>query len=163
MRPPRKRRAIRPAALRGLATTPAPGSESRHNLAYWRYADYAGIGPGAHGRLTLPDGALATRRHRAPEAWAERVERDGHGTRQQDLLDPPTRAREMLLMGLRLSEGVSLDRLAARTGVTLADATDAGVLDHAIGEGYLTLADGVLRATQEGRKRLDALLAALLT
>ena len=140
-----------------------PGSESRHNLAYWRYADYAGIGPGAHGRLTLPDGAVATRRHRAPEAWAERVERDGHGTRQQDPLDPPTRAREMLLMGLRLSEGVSLDRLAARTGVTLDDATDAGVLDHAIGEGYLTLAHGVLRATPEGRKRLDALLAALLT
>ncbi len=140
-----------------------PGSESRHNLAYWRYADYAGIGPGAHGRLTLPDGAVATRRHRAPEAWAERVERDGHGTRQQDVLDPPTRAREMLLMGLRLSEGVSLDRLAIRTGVSLADATDAGVLDRAIGEGYLTLADGVLRATREGRKRLDALFAALLT
>ena len=57
-----------------------PGAESRHNLAYWRYGDYAGIGPGAHGRVTLGGDLLATRRHRAPEVWAERVERDGHGT-----------------------------------------------------------------------------------
>ena len=139
-----------------------PGSESRHNLAYWRYTDYAGIGPGAHGRLTLPGGAIATRRHRAPEAWAGLVERDGHGTRQMEILAPPTRAREMLLMGLRLSEGVALDHLAERTGVTVAEASDADVLRRAVGEGYLTIAGGVLSATAEGRKRLDALLGALL-
>ena len=64
----------RPAALRGSQLR-APGAESRHNLAYWRYGDYAGIGPGAHGRLTLATRLVATRRHRAPEPWAERVER----------------------------------------------------------------------------------------
>src|SRR5579863_3012195 len=77
-----------------------PGSESRHNLTYWRYGDYAGIGPGAHGRLTLPH-LVATRRHRAPEAWAERVEREGHGSVEEVALQPTDRAREMLLMGLR--------------------------------------------------------------
>ena len=56
-----------------------PGAESRHNLTYWRYGDYAGIGPGAHGRVTLGGDLLATRRHRAPEVWAERVEQAGHG------------------------------------------------------------------------------------
>ena len=84
-----------------------PGSESRHNLTYWRYGDYAGIGPGAHGRITLsPPDILATRRHRAPEPWAERVERDGHGTVEQMALQQTERAREMLLMGLRLTEGI---------------------------------------------------------
>ena len=60
-----------------------PGAESRHNLTYWRYGDYAGIGPGAHGRVTLGGDLLATRRHRAPEVWAERVEQGGHGTAEQ--------------------------------------------------------------------------------
>src|SRR6185437_16097820 len=61
-----------------------PGEESRHNLAYWRYRDYAGIGPGAHGRVSVDDALLATRRHRAPEAWAERVERNGHGSTSEE-------------------------------------------------------------------------------
>jgi oxygen-independent coproporphyrinogen-3 oxidase len=63
-----------------------PGEESRHNLTYWRYGDYVGIGPGAHGRLTLGGEKLATRQHRAPEAWLDLVERDGHATRQRDLV-----------------------------------------------------------------------------
>jgi len=138
-----------------------PGAESRHNLAYWRYADYAGIGPGAHGRLTR-DGALhATRRHRAPEAWAERVERCGHGTVEETALDAQQRAREMLLMGLRLTEGIDPARFLARTGMTLAAATDPGVLSDAIEAEYLAWRAGRLCATPEGRLRLDALLAAL--
>jgi oxygen-independent coproporphyrinogen-3 oxidase len=138
------------------------GSESRHNLAYWRYRDYAGIGPGAHGRVSVGDALLATRRHRAPEAWAERVERDGHGTTSEDGLSPTERTREMLLMGLRLAEGVDADRFASRTGTALRDALDADVLAHAVGEGYVRQDGNVLRATTEGRKRLDALLAALV-
>jgi oxygen-independent coproporphyrinogen-3 oxidase len=139
-----------------------PGGESRHNLAYWRYADYAGIGPGAHGRLTLDGELRATRRHRAPEIWADRVERDGHGTVEEFALAPEEKTREMLLMGLRLSEGIDTARFAARTGVALEAAVDAPVLRQAIDEGYLALAAGRLTALPEGRLRLDALTAALV-
>jgi coproporphyrinogen III oxidase-like Fe-S oxidoreductase len=158
-----------------------PGGESRHNLAYWRYADYAGIGPGAHGRITLPasflrkleprptapgnDAAerlIATRRHRAPEPWAERVERDGHGTVEQVPLEPLERAREMLLMGLRLTEGIDSVRFSSRTGVPLEAALDPSVLRQAIDEGYLASRGTSLAATSAGRLRLDALLTAIV-
>jgi oxygen-independent coproporphyrinogen-3 oxidase len=139
-----------------------PGGESRHNLAYWRYGDYAGIGPGAHGRVSVGGALLATRRHRAPEPWAELVERQGHGTVEQTAVAPAERAREMLLMGLRLSEGIGAARFAARTGVALDQALDAETLQRALAEGYLENGDGSLRATAEGRKRLDALLGALV-
>jgi putative oxygen-independent coproporphyrinogen III oxidase len=138
------------------------GSESRHNLTYWRYGDYAGIGPGAHGRLTLEQGLVATRRHRAPEVWAERVERDGHGVVEETRLEALERAREMLLMGLRLDEGIDAGRFVARTGVGLEDAVDPEVLERAIAEGYLTWREGRLVALAEGRLRLDALLGALV-
>jgi putative oxygen-independent coproporphyrinogen III oxidase len=139
------------------------GSESRHNLTYWRYGDYAGIGPGAHGRLMFATGeVVATRRHRAPEVWAERVERVGHGTVEQAALEPTERAREMLLMGLRLTEGIDPVRFAARTGVALEGALDAAVLSRALDEGYLIWRDGRLATTPAGRLRLDALLAAIL-
>ncbi|HTI80476.1 MAG TPA: radical SAM family heme chaperone HemW, partial [Acetobacteraceae bacterium] len=138
------------------------GSESRHNLTYWRYGDYAGVGPGAHGRLTLEQGLVATRRHRAPEVWAERVERSGHGVVEETLLQRVERAREMLLMGLRLAEGIEAARFAARTGMELAEAVDAAVLGQAISEGYLAWHDGRLVALPEGRLRLDALLGALV-
>jgi oxygen-independent coproporphyrinogen-3 oxidase len=138
------------------------GAESRHNLAYWRYRDYAGIGPGAHGRVTLGGALLATRRHRAPEPWAERVERAGHGTTAEEEISPAERAREMLLMGLRLSEGVDADRFARRTGLALDAALDPVMLEHAVGEGYLQFGDGRLTATASGRLRLEALLAAVV-
>ncbi|MGE0222956.1 MAG: radical SAM family heme chaperone HemW [Acetobacteraceae bacterium] len=139
-----------------------PGAESRHNLTYWRYGDYAGIGPGAHGRVTLDDGLLATRRHRAPEPWAERVEREGHGTVEETVLEPEERAREMLLMGLRLTEGVDLARFERRTGRALTEAVEPEVLAQAIEAGYLAASPDRLIATAEGRLRLDALLAALV-
>lgn len=138
------------------------GAESRHNLAYWRYQDYAGIGPGAHGRLTIEGRLHATRRHRAPEPWADRVERLGHGTTDEEIIAPHDRAREMLLMGLRLSEGIVPETFAARTGVALADALEPAILAQAEAEGYLVWTHGRLAATAEGRKRLDALLAALV-
>jgi putative oxygen-independent coproporphyrinogen III oxidase len=140
-----------------------PGSESRHNLTYWRYGDYAGIGPGAHGRITLlSPHILATRRHRAPEPWAERVEREGHGTVEQGTLQQTERAREMLLMGLRLTEGIDRARFAARTGVALEEALDQSVLRQVLDAGYLVWRDGRLAATPAGRLRLDALLAAIV-
>jgi putative oxygen-independent coproporphyrinogen III oxidase len=140
----------------------APGGESRHNLAYWRYADYAGIGPGAHGRVSVDGMLLATRRRRAPEAWAEAVACHGHGTDEETPLDAATRAREMLIMGLRLAEGIDLARFAARSGRGFESAIDPAIFERAVAEGYLCLAPGRVAATVEGRKRLDALLAALV-
>ena len=139
-----------------------PGEESRHNLAYWRYQDYAGIGPGAHGRITVDGTLRATRRHRAPEPWAERVESDGHGLTESEPVDSVTRAREALLMGLRLAEGIAVDWFVRRTGRTIAQSTDADILAQCIGEGYVTLTANRLVATHEGRIRLDALLGALV-
>jgi oxygen-independent coproporphyrinogen-3 oxidase len=139
-----------------------PGAESRHNLAYWRYGDYLGIGPGAHGRVLQGDAMIATRRHRAPEEWAGRVERDGHGTATTETLSPAERAREALLMGLRLAEGVDPARLEARSGLALADALEPGMLEACLDAGYLEWRAGRLAATAEGRLRLDAMLPRLL-
>lgn len=141
-----------------------PGAESRHNLAYWRYGDYLGIGAGAHQRLSLPDGRLvATRRHRAPEEWAARVERDGHAAVEEEALAPADRAREALLMGLRLAEGVDPARIERRCGLPFAEAVDPAMLAALMDEGYLEWRpDGRLAATWEGRLRLDALLPVLL-
>ena len=155
------------AAAHGLAQYEVsnfarPGSESRHNLAYWRYRDYVGIGPGAHGRVTLGGRLIATRRHRAPEPWAQRVERQGHGSTPEEALAPADRARELMLMGLRLSEGVALGWLQERTGLTLSEVVEADVMQQAIEAGYLEVSGERLRATSGGLLRLNALLAALL-
>ncbi|AOX19144.1 radical SAM family heme chaperone HemW [Kozakia baliensis] len=139
-----------------------PGAESRHNLVYWRYQDYLGIGPGAHGRLTLGNELYATRRHRAPEPWAERVEREGHGNTQEILLSTDERAREALLMGLRLSEGIDAARFQARTGLALEDCLNPTIFSAALEENYLERTSERLRATPEGRLRLEALLGALV-
>ncbi len=138
------------------------GAESRHNLAYWRYGDYAGIGPGAHGRLGLGGDVVATRRHRAPEIWAGRVEQDGHGSTAEELVAPGDRAREALLMGLRLAEGIDAAGFARRTGTDLLTALDPAILDAAIQADYLTWTGRRLTATPAGRRRLDALLPRLL-
>ncbi len=140
----------------------APGAESRHNLTYWRYGDYVGVGPGAHGRLTLAGGLVATRRHRAPEPWADRVERDGHGSTAEEVVLPRDRAREMLLMGLRLHEGIDAARFARRTGIPLSEALDPAILAMAEEEGYVVQTPAGLVATAAGRLRLDALLPALV-
>ncbi|HEX7389956.1 MAG TPA: radical SAM family heme chaperone HemW [Acidiphilium sp.] len=139
-----------------------PDAESRHNLAYWRYQDYAGIGPGAHGRVTLKDSLIATRRHRAPEEWASRVEAQGHGSTEEVIVAPDERAREALLMGLRLAEGIDSAAYRDRTGIPLRDMLDPDTLNRAIEAEYLCLTPDRLTATWEGRKRLDSLLAALV-
>ncbi|HQT72982.1 MAG: coproporphyrinogen III oxidase [Acidiphilium sp. 37-67-22] len=139
-----------------------PGEESRHNLAYWRYRDYAGIGAGAHGRICLGETLLATRRHRAPEEWAARVEASGHGSTEEVEIGADERAREALLMGLRLAEGIDRAAYAARTGRDLLGLLDPDMTARAIEAGYLDITAARVTATYEGRKRLDSLLAALL-
>jgi len=140
----------------------APGAESRHNLAYWRYRDYAGIGPGAHGRLGFGARLVATRRHRAPEIWAERVESDGHGSTAEEEVAPRDRAREALLMGLRLSEGIDRSEFEGRTTIALDEALDAEMLAACLDAGYLDVGQR-LRATPAGLRRLDAILPRLVT
>ncbi len=139
-----------------------PGRESRHNLAYWRYTDYVGIGPGAHGRLSLDGARIATRRHRAPEPWAELVEKQGHGSTVEERVQPIDQAHEMLLMGLRLSEGIDAGAFMRRTGLALVDVLDPDTLAAAQEASYIDWDGAKLRATREGRKRLDALLGALV-
>ena len=139
-----------------------PGSESRHNLAYWRYRDYVGIGAGAHQRLALDGVRRGESRHRAPEPWAALVESQGHGTAHAEAISPADAAREMLLMGLRLAEGIDPERFLARTGLALDEALDPGMTEAAIEAGYLEQSATCLRATEQGLIRLDALLGAVV-
>jgi oxygen-independent coproporphyrinogen-3 oxidase len=139
-----------------------PGAESRHNLTYWRYGDYVGIGPGAHGRVTRDGVKHATRQHRAPEAWLEAVERAGHATRTDEPLDAATRFSEMMLMGLRLREGIARERFVVETKKALEDLVDPRRLQMLVEGGLLAFDAAGLRATDAGRQRLDALTARLL-
>ncbi|HYB55036.1 MAG TPA: radical SAM family heme chaperone HemW [Alphaproteobacteria bacterium] len=140
----------------------APGEESRHNLTYWRYGDYVGVGPGAHGRLTIAGEKWATRQHRAPEAWLARVEQGGHATRQRSALSREAVREEMLMMGLRLAEGVDRERFLETCGMTLETALEGERLARLIDGGFLELDEAGLRATAAGRQRLNAVLAALI-
>ena len=139
-----------------------PGEESRHNLTYWRYGDYVGVGPGAHGRLTLEGAKIATRQHRAPESWLALVERQGHATRQSDRIDAPARLAEMVMMGLRLAEGIPLSRFAEETGMAYDVALDPARLNRLSEGGFLEVAADRLVATPAGRERLNAVLGELL-
>jgi oxygen-independent coproporphyrinogen-3 oxidase len=140
-----------------------PGDESRHNLTYWRYGDYVGIGPGAHGRISVDGSKFATRQHRAPEAWLDAVERDGHATRQRDRIAAMDRLSEMTMMGLRLAEGIPLERFTAESGLPFGEAIDPHKLTKLVEGGFLSLDQDRLRATDEGRARLNAVLGELLT
>ncbi len=140
----------------------APGAESRHNLVYWRGGDYVGIGPGAHGRITHDTHTIAHRRHRAPERWLDLVEAGGAGTAASTPLDRDQRIAELLMMGLRLSEGVAAVRFRALAGCALEEALDAARLRDLIEAGLLSCDRHGLRATARGRQRLNALLAHLL-
>ena len=138
-----------------------PGGESRHNLVYWRYQDYVGVGPGAHGRFARDGVKLGTRRASGPEAWLEQVQASGHGTAELETVDPETMRREALMMGLRLAEGVDLARLAAM-GIDVAPLRDPARLAPLVEGGLLALEGDLLRATAQGRQVLNALLLRLL-
>jgi oxygen-independent coproporphyrinogen-3 oxidase len=139
-----------------------PGAECRHNLTYWRYGDYVGVGPGAHGRLTAQGRKLATRAHSAPEIWLDRVAAKGHGAHEDIPVTMEERRDELLLMGLRLTEGVSRPRLRDELGADVEDSIDVRKLSRLIDAGFMTLDDLSLRATDAGRQRLNAVLATLL-
>ena len=134
------------------------GAECRHNLVYWRGEEYAGIGPGAHGRLDVDGRRHATATEKRPEAWLMRVEANGHGVITDDVLNREERADEFLLMGLRLAEGIDPKRYAALSGRALDERRIALLRE----EGVITTdAEGRLRVTQAGFPVLDAVVADL--
>ncbi len=129
------------------------GAESRHNLAYWRTRDYAGVGPGAHGRR----GGLRTVRHKKPENFLAAVARNGHGLVEEEPLTPVEAAHEALVMGLRLAEGINPEALATRLGVDRL--IDEAAVDRLIGHGLMLRQGERLRTTDAGRLLLDSVLA----
>ncbi|MEP9349069.1 radical SAM family heme chaperone HemW [Xanthobacter sp. KR7-225] len=133
------------------------GAQARHNLVYWRYGTYAGIGPGAHGRLLLDGARRATLTERAPEAWLACVEAAGHGIVEDTALTAAEQADEMLLMGLRLREGVDLSRHAGLAGRPLDDGRIAALQ----ADGLVVRAGDRLQVTAEGFPVLNAVIAAL--
>ena len=135
-----------------------PGAECRHNLVYWRGGEYAGIGPGAHGRIAVDGTRRATATEKRPEAWLMRVEALGHGVTVDDALSRDEQADEFLLMGLRLAEGIDPARYAALAGRPLDDERIAELIGHGFVE---TTADGRLRVTRSGFPVLDAVVADL--
>jgi len=136
----------------------APGEECRHNLLYWRYGEYAGIGPGAHGRIVTAGERHATTTERQPERWAACVETAGHGVLERTPLSRAEQADEALLMGLRLSEGLDLGRLAAVSGL----APRPAAVDDLIGRGLLERwGKRRLRATRSGRIILNEVVLRL--
>jgi oxygen-independent coproporphyrinogen-3 oxidase len=130
-----------------------PGAESRHNLAYWRYQAYAGVGPGAHGRRA----GMRTVRHKKPENFLAAVARNGHGLAEEEVLTADEAAHEALVMGLRLAEGIEPDALAERLGVERV--VDDAAVGRLIGHGLLTRDGPRLRTSQAGRLLLDSILA----
>lgn len=141
----------------------APGAECRHNLVYWRYGEYVGVGPGAHGRLALADGRHATAIEKAPERWLTRVSGQGHGMVTDELLTLDEQADEYLLMGLRLNEGIDLDRYEALAGRTLDPARLESLVEHGLAVVVDDPATGErrVRATPAGFSVLDAVVADL--
>jgi putative oxygen-independent coproporphyrinogen III oxidase len=130
------------------------GAECRHNLVYWRYQDYAGVGPGAHGRLSLNEKKYATRQKKSPEAWLKAIAEQGHGDEEVQELSAFEQDHERLMMGLRLTEGVNC-RL---TNLSIDQTISMKALDALIEEGYLKKEDLYLIATAAGRQRLNAVL-----
>ena len=139
-----------------------PGAECRHNLTYWRYQDYVGIGPGAHGRLTRAGTKYAMRQYRLPEKWLATVETNATGSEEITPIDRQTAIEEMLMMGLRLVEGVSRERLEQISGRD-AETVLGRNLSPLTEGGFLTLDADRLAATSSGRQRLNAVLGALLS
>jgi oxygen-independent coproporphyrinogen-3 oxidase len=157
-----------------------PGQESQHNLTYWRYGDYVGVGPGAHGRLTVDGVKYATRGHRAPEIWLERVGREGHGMHPMDVVPTLDRGVEALMMGLRLNGGFDLANIARETGREWQEVVTPARIEALVHAGDLTTwALGprikseddpkaytgpkiTIVPTLQGRLRLNAVIAYLL-
>ena len=134
------------------------GEESRHNLTYWRYEDYAGIGPGAHGRR----GGMATTRHKKPENWLSAVKRNGSGLQEEHSLGIAGQASEALLMGLRLAEGIDLEALCARFSMPQSALLDMREVERHKDLGFVWSDGPRVGVTDAGMPLLDALLAKLV-
>ncbi|MGL4811197.1 MAG: coproporphyrinogen-III oxidase family protein, partial [Beijerinckiaceae bacterium] len=135
-----------------------PGGESRHNLVYWRYGDYAAIGAGAHGRITTPSSRIAFANEKIPEQWLGAVETKGHGMTERSVLTREEQGDEFLLMGLRLREGIDPARFTALSGRTLDPERIGFLVQHNLVRQY---PDGRLAVTAEGFPVLDAVVADL--
>jgi oxygen-independent coproporphyrinogen-3 oxidase len=131
-----------------------PGSESRHNLTYWRYGNYIGIGPGAHGRRT----GQATLRHKKPENFLSAIARNGHGISSEEHLDPETQAMEALLMGLRLREGVDIFALSRQFSIESADLLHLRAVEKLVDLGFIHKDMWKIRVLPKGMPLLDAIL-----
>jgi len=136
----------------------SPGDESRHNLIYWRMGDYAGIGPGAHGRLTLGGRRFATEAERAPALWLDRTRHSPGSAERMETLDGQARAEEYLMFALRLREGASLSRFQALAGAP----PDQAALDEMLSLGFLQQSGDSISTTPAGVLMLNAVLRALL-
>ena len=139
----------------------AAGRACRHNLTYWRGGDYVGVGPGAHGRLTFDGATRATRQIKAPALWLKRVDSAGHGTQEDVAIAPLARSEELLMMGLRLAEGVNRARFRRLAGRPLDQALDAVALSRLITLGLIDADHRAVRATPRGRLMLNELLRQL--
>lgn len=135
-----------------------PGQESRHNLTYWRYQDYCGIGPGAHGRR----GAMATLRHKKPENWLNAVAQSGHGLQEETPLAAQECASEALLMGLRLAEGIAPASLAERFGFTRDELLDSEKVATMEAHGLMWTRDDRIGVTERGMVLLDGILSEIV-
>ncbi|MEM7680268.1 MAG: radical SAM family heme chaperone HemW [Pseudomonadota bacterium] len=140
-----------------------PGEESIHNLSYWHYGEYIGIGPGAHGRLTTKQGRVATRDHHAPDIWLAQVGKVGHGHHPFTALDAAEQFMEALMLGLRLREGMDLALAADKAGIkNWRLAVKPEKIDTCVQEGWLTLEGSHLKASTEGWLRLNAMIPHIL-
>ncbi len=134
-----------------------PGAECRHNLIYWRYGDFVGIGPGAHGRLSVLGRRQATQTHRNPEAWLSAVRSTGTGEQPPDILSSQDQALEYMLMSLRLHEGMNLSRYQRLAGNDVSSEAMAELVE----DGFLERRHGYIRTTAKGRPLLNAILVKL--
>ncbi len=139
------------------------GQESRHNLIYWRGGDYLGIGPGAHGRITHAYKTEMMHNYREPEIWLNLAITKKYGQQKRAALSKEERRNELVLMGLRLIEGISLDHFNSLTNQHLTKIIDKNRITALADQGYLTLNNTVLKTTVAGRQRLNAVLTYLLT
>ena len=139
-----------------------PGAACRHNLIYWRYQDYVGVGPGAHGRFAEGDAKRATRRASGPENWLALVEAAGHGTAETSVVTGQDRVEEALMMGLRLADGIDRALFASVAGADPVEALGEARLAPLVRAGFLDVQPRHLKATPAGRQRLNALLERLI-
>ncbi|MGE4063933.1 MAG: radical SAM family heme chaperone HemW [Rhodospirillaceae bacterium] len=140
----------------------AEDATCRHNLTYWRGGDYVGVGPGAHGRLTIGGAVLATRQIKAPALWLKKVEHVGHGTQEETAIAPDERARELVLMGLRVHEGIDKERFARLAGRSFTAVVNKGAVEKLVAGGFLVDTGPRVGATARGRLALNAVLRELL-